>query len=145
MSHLPQDLLSEFRNRVFPEDVLSLLRRLPENSVDMVYGDPDYNVGIRYAGRSYQKKWEDYISWYIELARESLRILKPTGNLFLINYPKQNAHLRAKFLDEHAFAVYEYVWIYNTNIGHSPRHLPPPIEASYTPQKRSIISSLKKM
>lgn len=130
-----KDPLKEFRNRVFQEDVLSVLRKLPDNSVDMVYGDPDYNVGVQYAGYSYKKKWEDYINWYITLAQESLRVLKPTGNLFLINYPKQNAHLRAKYLDENAFSVHEYVWIYNTNTGHSHRH--------FTTAHRSILHATK--
>lgn len=129
------DSLKEFRNVVFLEDVLEVLKRMPSDSVDMIYGDPDYNVGVRYAGQSYQKKWDDYISWYIELAKESLRVLKTTGNLFFINYPKQNAHLRAKFLDDNAYAVYEYVWIYNTNIGHSPRH--------FTTAHRSILHVTK--
>ncbi|MGQ9863069.1 MAG: DNA-methyltransferase [Bacteroidia bacterium] len=111
------------------------MKRIPDNSVDMVYGDPDYNVGISYAGKKYTKKWNEYIEWYIELTKESLRVLKPTGNLFMINYPKQNAYLRVKFLDEYAYNTYEYVWIYNTNIGHSPRH--------FTTAHRSILHATK--
>jgi len=113
--------MEEFRNKVFNEDVLKILKQMPDNSVDMVYGDPDYNVGINYAGKNYTKKWNEYIDWYIELTRESLRVLKPTGNLFMMNYPKQNAYLRVKFLDEAAYEVHDYVWIYNTNVGHSPK------------------------
>ena len=37
----------------------------------------------------------------------------------MINYPKQNAHLRVKYLDDNAFNVNDYVWVYNTNVGHS--------------------------
>ncbi len=98
-----------FINRVFNEDVLQVLKRMPTESVEMIYGDPDYNVGINYAGKNYTTKWNDYIDWYIELTRESLRVLKPDGNLFLINYPKQNAYLRVKFLDEAAYNVQDYV------------------------------------
>ncbi|MCL2062850.1 MAG: site-specific DNA-methyltransferase [Candidatus Cloacimonetes bacterium] len=116
-------MLDNFRNKVFNDDVLNIIKTIPDNSIDMVYGDPDYNVGINYAGNIYTQKWNDYISWYIELARESMRILKPTGNLFMMNYPKQNAYLRVKFLDERAYEVHDYVWVYNTNVGHSPRKL----------------------
>jgi len=48
----------------------------------MVYSDPDYNAGIRYNSRSYTRSFEEYIEWYIELARESLRVLKDEGNMF---------------------------------------------------------------
>ena len=55
-------MMKEFRNKVFNEDVLRVLKRLPDNSLDMVYGDPDYNVGINYAGKNYSAKWNDYIN-----------------------------------------------------------------------------------
>jgi len=127
--------LQPFQNNVFNQDVLQTLKQLPTNSLDMVYGDPDYNVGINYAGKNYTQKWNDYIKWYIELTQESLRVLKPTGNLFLINYPKQNAYLRVKFLDENAHDVQDYVWIYNTNVGHSPQR--------FTTAHRSILQATK--
>lgn len=128
-------MIEEYRNKVYNEDVITVLKRIPDNSLDMVYGDPDYNVGVIYAGKNYTKKWNDYIDWYIELTKESLRVLKPTGNLFMINYPKQNAHMRVKFLDDNAYDVQDYVWIYNTNIGHSPRR--------FTTAHRSILHATK--
>ncbi len=77
----------------------------------------------------------DYIEWYIELARESLRVLKDSGNLFLLNYPKQNAYLRVKYLDDACADVQEYVWVYNTNVGHTPRR--------FTTAHRSILHGVK--
>jgi site-specific DNA-methyltransferase (adenine-specific) len=129
------DELDKFRNQIFNKDVLEILRSLPDNSLDMVYGDPDYNVGINYAGKNYTQKWNDYIDWYIELTKECYRVLKPTGSLFMMNYPKQNAHLRVKYLDDVAFDVQDYVWIYNTNVGHSPRR--------FTTAHRSILHVTK--
>ncbi|MDQ7034189.1 MAG: DNA methyltransferase [Anaerolineae bacterium] len=113
--------LQDKLNKVHLGDILDLLRQLPDKSVDMVYGDPDYNVGIRYNNKSYTVKFNDYIDWYVELARESMCVLKDDGNIFLINYPKQNAYLRVKYLDEACYEVSDYVWIYNTNVGHTPR------------------------
>jgi site-specific DNA-methyltransferase (adenine-specific) len=53
----------------------------------------------------------------------------------MMNYPKQNAHLRVKFLDEAAYDVQDYVWIYNTNVGHSRRR--------FTTAHRSILHAAK--
>jgi len=128
-------MIQDDLNKVFNEDVLKILRQLPDNSMNMIYGDPDYNVGINYAGKKFTTKWNRYIEWYIELARESMCVLKPDGNLFFINYPKQNAYLRVKYLDDAAFDVHEYVWVYNTNAGHSPRH--------FTTAHRSILHATK--
>ena len=122
-------------NKVYHDDIFNVLKQLPDNSVDMIYSDPDYNVGIRYNGASYTRKFDEYIDWYIELAKESLRVLKPTGNMFFINYPKQNAHLRVKFLDNNCHDVFDYVWVYNSNVGHSPR--------KFTTAHRSILHCTK--
>lgn len=131
MNQLPP----KFRNKVFNCDVMDTLRSLPSNCLDMVWGDPDYNVGINYNGAQYKTKWEQYIDWYVELTQEAMRVLKPRGNLFMMNYPKQNAHLRVKYLDDAAHDVFDYVWVYPTNVGHSPR--------KFTTAHRSILHATK--
>jgi len=128
-------MIQRYINKVFLKDTMKLLKELPDQCVDMVYGDPDYNVGVKYGDKSYTKAFDDYINWYIELAKESLRVLKDTGNMFLINYPKQNSYLRVKYLDSACFEVLDYVWIYNTNVGHSPRR--------FTTAHRSILHCRK--
>ena len=127
--------MKKYLNKVFLKDIMELLKELPDECVDMVYGDPDYNVGIKYGNKSYTKTFDEYIEWYIELAKESLRVLKDTGNMFLINYPKQNAYLRVKYLDNVCYEVLDYVWVYNTNVGHSPRR--------FTTAHRSILHCRK--
>lgn len=120
---------------IYNEDVFKTLKRIPDNSVDMVYGDPDYNVGRQYNGKSYTKSFDKYIKWYIKLAKESLRVLKKRGNIFYINYPKQNAHLRVNFLDKCCSRVNDYAWVYNSNIGHS--------KYKFTRAHRSILHCTK--
>jgi len=127
--------IKSYLNKVFLKDIMQLLKELPDKCVDMVFGDPDYNVGIKYGDKSYTKTFDEYIEWYIELAKESLRVLKDTGNMFLINYPKQNAYLRIKYLDSVCYEVLDYVWIYNTNVGHSP--------CRFTTAHRSILHCRK--
>ena len=122
-------------NKVFLKDIVDVLKELPDNSIDMVYGDPDYNVGVKYGDKSYTRNFDEYVEWYIELVRESLRVLKDAGNMFLINYPKQNAYLRVKFLDSVCYDVKDYVWVYNTNVGHTPKR--------FTTAHRSILHCIK--
>ena len=128
-------LPEEYRNRIIQADVIDTLKQLPDQCIDLIYGDPDYNIGIKYDGRAYTASWDEYIQWYIDLARESRRAVQDDGNLYLSKYPKQNAHLRVKFLDERAYAVHEYVWVYNTNVGHSSRR--------FTTAHRSILHAVK--
>ena len=60
-----------------------------------------------------------------------MRVLKNDGNLFMMNYPQQNAHLRVKYLDSYFSNIHEYVWVYNTNVGHTPKR--------FTTAHRSIL------
>ena len=129
------DRISEFLDRVYNEDVLSLLRRLPDESVHCIYADPDYNVGVRYNKKSYSRPFEDYVAWCVEWSTECKRVLKEDGNMFVINYPKNNAHLRVSYLDGAFETVNEYVWVYNTNIGHS--------NHKFTTAHRSILHCTK--
>ena len=128
-------LPDRFRNQVMNDDVMAVLRELPDNCIDMIYGDPDYNAGITYDSRNFKLSWDKYIDWYIALAQECMRVLRTDGNMFLINYPKQNAHLRVKYLDDNAYAVHDYVWVYNTNVGHS--------ILKFTTAHRSILHATK--
>jgi len=132
MHHKP---FNEIINHIYLDDVMNVLKALPDQSIDLVYGDPDYNVGIKYNKKSYTVKFDQYIDWYIELCKESMRVLKDNGNLFMINYPKQNNYLAVKYLYEAAHDVHDYVWVYNTNVGHSPK--------KFTNAHRSILHATK--
>jgi site-specific DNA-methyltransferase (adenine-specific) len=123
--------ISDYLNKVYNGDIMHVLKDLPDNSIDMIFGDPDYNVGIKYGSNNYTRNFDDYISWYIELTKESMRVLKNDGNLFMMNYPQQNAHLRVKYLDLQSPYINEYVWVYNTNVGHTPKR--------FTTAHRSIL------
>ena len=125
----------EYLDRVFLGDILELMKKLPPNSIDCAYADPDYNVGVRYNKVTYRKKFDEYIDWCIEWSKETHRVLREDGNFFIINYPKNNAYLRTKYLDGAFHDVHDYVWVFNTNIGHS-RH-------KFTTAHRSILHCTK--
>lgn len=106
-------------NKIVHGDVLDTISGM-RDCVDMVWSDPDYNVGIDYNGRRYTKPWSEYVDWLVEVTWEGLLALKETGNLFVVNYPRANAWLRVH-MEEHAHDIFEYVWCYPTNVGHSKR------------------------
>lgn len=131
---IPSDLL----NKVYLGSIEDILPQLPDDSIDLIFADPDYNVGVKYQGKTYTKKFDDYIDWCINWTKQCHRVLKPNGNMFIINYPRQNAYLRVRYLDS-AFSapngVREYVWVYKTNVGQGPHH--------FTTAHRSILHCTK--
>lgn len=106
------------------EGMQDLARKRPA-SFHCIYADPDYNVGVRYNGKAERLSFSNYIEWCSRWARLSHELLRPEGNLFVMNYPRNNAFLWARALENPEnplfHSVTEYVWSYNTNVGHSPR------------------------
>lgn len=118
--------LEEFQDKAHYMDVFELMRRLPEKSVNCIYSEPDYGIDYAYGKNrdiKYLSNWDKYIQWYCDLARESLRVLRDDGNIFFLNYPKQNAYLQVKFLEEACYAVHEYIWVTSSSMRKSPYHL----------------------
>jgi len=83
----------EWRKCILCDDSRNVIKRIPDNSIDFIFTDPPYNIGkhstgnIPLPGRTPMNNdvaawdWEDFNPE--EWADEFIRILKPTGNLFI--------------------------------------------------------------
>lgn len=63
-------------------DCLTFLGEVKSETVDLVFADPPFDVGIKYAG--YKDKRADYYQWCAEWIAECFRVLKPTGSFYLM-------------------------------------------------------------
>src|SRR3989338_2486644 len=75
-------------NKIIQADCLEFMRKIPDNSVDVTFADPPFNLKKKY--NSYYDKHEvdKYLSWCKEWLYEMVRITKPTGSIFVHNIPK---------------------------------------------------------
>lgn len=71
----------EWRNAIHLGDCLEVMRRLPDNCVDLIVTSPPYADARRhtYGGVPPHR----YVNWFCERAAEMLRILAPTGSFVL--------------------------------------------------------------
>lgn len=89
-------ILETDHGRLYEADCLEFLRAQPDESVDLAFADPPFNLGKEYAAKINDTRSEqDYLNWCIEWSNELIRTLKPGGALFLWNLPKWNLHLGA--------------------------------------------------
>jgi site-specific DNA-methyltransferase (adenine-specific) len=65
------------------EDCVAGLRRLADESVDLVVTSPPYNLGIAYRKYRDRKHRDDYLAWCEQWAAELRRVLNDDGSLFL--------------------------------------------------------------
>ncbi len=78
--------------KLYKEDAFILLRSLPDESVDLIFADPPYNIKkAEWDSFSSQK---EYVEWSMEWIREARRVLKPTGSLFICGYSEILADLK---------------------------------------------------
>jgi site-specific DNA-methyltransferase (adenine-specific) len=65
------------------QDCLPGMKKLPNESIDLVVTSPPYNLGIRYGRYSDRQKRSSYLRWCARWAAEIRRLLKPAGSFFL--------------------------------------------------------------
>lgn len=57
-------------------DALQLLRALPDDSVDLVFGSPPYDAKCRRYGSGRNLRGQDWVDWMVEVYVESLRVCR---------------------------------------------------------------------
>ncbi|MBK4733790.1 DNA-methyltransferase [Noviherbaspirillum pedocola] len=75
--------LDDWRNRVFCEDALSGLARLPEASIDLIIADPPYGLGKDYGNDSDKLEARAYLEWTERWIDAALPKLKASGSLYI--------------------------------------------------------------
>lgn len=68
-------------NKIIEGDCLDVLKRMPSESIDLVFTSPPYADRRRYAYGGIRA--DEYNDWFVEIAYEIKRVLKPTGSFFL--------------------------------------------------------------
>ena len=72
------------RDRVFCQDVFELLPKLPDQSVDLMFADPPYNLTKSFNDRKFKKiSIDKYSEWLDSWLSLTLRILKPTASVYI--------------------------------------------------------------
>ena len=74
-------------------DCFELIKKQPDNSVDLVITSPPYSDIVNYGKKVSTKKPDDYCDWILPLFREIYRVLKPSGSFILnINDKCENGY-----------------------------------------------------
>ena len=128
---------AKFVNRIICADALALLPQIEESSIDLVLTDPpyfldkmddswqhdvvnnnknQYTVKSLPAGMKFDRaQGKRFYDWYLKIAKESYRILKPGGFFFSFSSPRLY-HRMVSAIDDANFLVRDcFLWIYTQN------------------------------
>ncbi len=80
------------QGKLWQGDSIEWLRSLPDESVDMIFADPPYN--IKKADWDTFESQEEYIKFSMKWIEQAARVLKPTGTLFVCGFSEILADLK---------------------------------------------------
>lgn len=81
-------------NTVYLMDCVQGMRNIQDESVDIVICDPPYNIGKDFGNDSDRQPMDQYIAECKEWTKEAIRILKPTGTLYIYGFGEILSYIR---------------------------------------------------
>jgi site-specific DNA-methyltransferase (adenine-specific) len=90
---LPSPVFSTDQGELYNADCRDILPELEEESFDLVFADPPFNLDKDYGEENGDNLAEDeYLRWSTEWIDQAIDLLKPGGAFFLYNLPTWNTH-----------------------------------------------------
>jgi site-specific DNA-methyltransferase (adenine-specific) len=101
--------MEEILNKIFNEDMLIGIKRIPDNSIDLVVADPPYSLGKDYGNGSDKLNTEEYLEWSKKWIDATIPKLKDTGSFYVFltwrHSPEIFSYMKSKLTMEN-----EIIW-----------------------------------
>lgn len=70
-------------NEVYLGDCIEIMSTMPDKSIDLVFADPPFNIGIKYDVHNDNMPYEEYYHWSERWIKECHRLLKNNGSIYI--------------------------------------------------------------
>ena len=95
-------------------DVMACFSNIADETVDLVFADPPYNLGKKFKGATDRFDPRQYLDWMSAWIKEIDRVLSPNGTVYLMNSTQNLAEMelicREKFFVQSTIA-----WVYDSS------------------------------
>jgi len=95
-------------NKIILGDALAELKKLPDESCDVVVIDPPYNIGKDFGNNHDKRELSEYISWCKEWISECIRAMKPNGTMFIYGFSEILAYLSVEIPINKRWLIWHY-------------------------------------
>jgi len=82
---------------------------LPDESIDLIFADPPYNIGKDYGNNQMRLSEQEYREWSERWIREAVRLLKPTGCIYVCSDWRYSGMIQA-LLDSYLTVKNRITW-----------------------------------
>jgi len=97
-----------FKDKIILGDALQELKKIADNSCDIVIADPPYNIGKDFGNDSDKRELAEYVKWCKEWIDDCIRIMKPTGTMFIYGFSEILAHLSVEIPINKRWIIWHY-------------------------------------
>ncbi|MDD5483498.1 MAG: transcriptional repressor LexA [Kiritimatiellae bacterium] len=95
-------------DKIISGDAVQELRKLPGNSCDIIIIDPPYNIGKDFGNNIDKRELCEYVSWGKSWINEAIRIIKPTGTIYVYGFSEILAHLSVEMPINKRWLIWHY-------------------------------------
>jgi site-specific DNA-methyltransferase (adenine-specific) len=95
-------------NKIIPGDAIKELKKLPNESCDVIIIDPPYNIGKDFGNNMDKRELKEYVAWCKEWINESIRAMKPTGTMFIYGFSEILAYLSVEIPINKRWLIWHY-------------------------------------
>jgi site-specific DNA-methyltransferase (adenine-specific) len=95
-------------NKIHNEDCIIGMKKIKNESVDIIICDPPYNIGKDFGNDSDKQQMDTYLLWCDNWIAECLRILKPEGTLYIYGFSEILAFIRTRITCNVRWLIWHY-------------------------------------
>ena len=100
---------SALLGRIYHGDCIEGMSLLPDETVDLIFADPPYNIGKDYGNNQMRLSGQKYREWSERWIREAVRLLKPTGSIYVCSDWRYSGMIQA-ILDSYLIVKNRITW-----------------------------------
>lgn len=95
-------------NKIHNEDCIIGMKKIADESVDVIICDAPYNIGKDFGNNSDKQTMDDYLLWCDKWITECLRILKPNGTMYIYGFSENLAFIRTRLNCNVRWLIWHY-------------------------------------
>jgi len=104
------ELPKEFTNQIICGDSAEVLKKLPDNCVDLVFTSPPYNFGLDYENHKDGTDWKDYFDKLFAVFKECIRVVKYGGRIIVNVQPLFSDYIPIHHIISDFFMKNKMIW-----------------------------------
>ena len=99
-------------NNIILGDSIEVMKQIPDNSIDLIFADPPYNIGVKYDIYKDNLTQAEYLNWVDKWIYQAVRILKSSGSIYIAINDENAAEFVLKLKNNGLFMRNWIIWYY---------------------------------